>query len=298
MKNEERTKVEELLREIKSRISTAGLTVIVFLILELALRFLFRIPFPFMISYLLVFWLLTIFIFSWLIKTQKTCAGINNIHFGYFVFELSMLTVLIHYIGGIEWIGAIFYIFTIIYANFFLSRKKGLLITLIAFTFFTGLVFLEYFEIIPHYDLFSITGLYKDFSYIVTTLLPIAGGAFILISLATGIFADRLKEKTRELVVAYQSLEKTKASLEIKVKERTGELEKERVSLEEKVKGRTQELKELIEKQEKMVQQRTKELQEKVKELERFQKLAVGRELKMIELKKEIEKFKKPLNSK
>jgi len=34
------------------------------------------------------------------------------------------------------------------------------------------------------------------------------------------------------------------------------------------------------------VKKRTKELQEKVQELERFQKLAVGRELKMIELKK------------
>jgi len=44
---------------------------------------------------------------------------------------------------------------------------------------------------------------------------------------------------------------------------------------------------------EKEVEERTKELREKLEELERFQKIAVGRELKMIELKKEVERLKK-----
>jgi len=52
------------------------------------------------------------------------------------------------------------------------------------------------------------------------------------------------------------------------------------------------EVKALQENLEKKVEERTKELQRRVEELEKFHKLTVGRELKMIELKKEIKKLK------
>lgn len=51
-------------------------------------------------------------------------------------------------------------------------------------------------------------------------------------------------------------------------------------------------LKELTVNLEKRVQERTRELEKKIKELERFYRVTVGRELKMIELKKEIKKIK------
>ncbi|MEM3373977.1 MAG: hypothetical protein QXE31_02030 [Candidatus Woesearchaeota archaeon] len=44
---------------------------------------------------------------------------------------------------------------------------------------------------------------------------------------------------------------------------------------------------------EKKVEEKTKELQTKIKELEKFQKIIINRELKMIELKKQIEELKK-----
>lgn len=72
-------------------------------------------------------------------------------------------------------------------------------------------------------------------------------------------------------------------------------LEEEKMSLEIKVGARTKELKELNENLEEEVRRRTKEVYEKIEQLERFQKIAVGRELKMVEFKKEITRLKEEL---
>jgi len=55
------------------------------------------------------------------------------------------------------------------------------------------------------------------------------------------------------------------------------------------------ELKKFQRQLEQMVEGRTKELKEKVDELEKFNRLTIGRELKMIELKQEIETLKEKL---
>lgn len=69
------------------------------------------------------------------------------------------------------------------------------------------------------------------------------------------------------------------------------ETEEAKTALEVRVAARTRELKELAGGLEERAKERTKEIQKKVADLERFQRLAVGRELKMIELKREIKKL-------
>ncbi|MBI4101501.1 MAG: HAMP domain-containing protein [Candidatus Nealsonbacteria bacterium] len=89
-----------------------------------------------------------------------------------------------------------------------------------------------------------------------------------------GELASSINNMVRDLKKSQEILEETKSALEVRVEARTRELTRVADSLDQKVKEKTQ------------------ELQEKINDLERFQKLAVGRELKMIELKKELEDFK------
>jgi len=92
-----------------------------------------------------------------------------------------------------------------------------------------------------------------------------------------GELANQFNAMILELKSARRLLEEEKEVLEIRVRARTQELEELAKSLEEKVK------------------ERTKELEERIGELEKFHSLTVGRELKMIELKKELERLEKEL---
>jgi len=73
------------------------------------------------------------------------------------------------------------------------------------------------------------------------------------------------------------------------------ELEEARDVLEIRVKARTEELEELANSLDEQVKERTKELQERIDELERFHKLTVGREMKMVELKEKIQELEEQI---
>lgn len=96
-----------------------------------------------------------------------------------------------------------------------------------------------------------------------------------------GVVTKSLQDNFIGLLRAQDEIESAKSSIE-----------ESKTVLEIKVKARTRELRELSENLDKQVKERTKKLQEKNKELGKFNELAVGRELKMIELKKEIEELK------
>jgi len=103
--------------------------------------------------------------------------------------------------------------------------------------------------------------------------------------------AKMLVRRDFELMEIKEKREKEIAEL----KKTKTELEEMKAVLEIKVRARTSELEELARNLEEQIKERTKELQKKVEDLERFYKLTVGRELKMVELKKEIARLKEEL---
>lgn len=107
-------------------------------------------------------------------------------------------------------------------------------------------------------------------------------------------FHLELEEKVRERTA---ELSKVKTGLEQAVQERTKELETARkqlesvnVDLESKVRDRTEELEKVKKSLEQLVVERTQKLEEKLREVEELNKAMIGRELRMIELKDQLEK--------
>jgi C4-dicarboxylate-specific signal transduction histidine kinase len=91
---------------------------------------------------------------------------------------------------------------------------------------------------------------------------------------------DQLSARAQALGRLTKKLEEIKSSLEIRILARTRELQEGAQKLEEQVQGRT------------------RELRDKITELEKFNSLAVGRELKMVELKEEIARLNEELRHK
>lgn len=220
---------------------------------------------------LLLLWIFSDFIFRYFVKKQTTSKGINDLYF-YFdiLIELPILAVIVYLIGGVEWVGAIFFLFPIVFTSVFFSRERALIICSVATFYYLLVVILPFLDLIPFSSYYPIEEeLYKDSTFITLNIVYFIF-TFYLISIIANIPVNMLKKKTQLLRKAKDNLENERKSLEEKVKKRTQELEDEKIHLSEKVK------------------ERTMDLQGRVDELERFHSLVKDRELKMVELKKEI----------
>ena len=98
-----------------------------------------------------------------------------------------------------------------------------------------------------------------------------------------------LEELNTKLEAKKDELEKSVSKLD----ESNKKLEEIRGSLEKEVAIRTKALEEANNELESKIEERTRELREKVETLETMNKTMTGRELRMLELKKELKKYKK-----
>lgn len=216
---------------------------------------------------------------------------VNQASLGYFILQITEVTALLIAIsyfdatlfGGI----AVLMLYVMFCYLGFTRRIYPRLITLCCGVGYIAMASLEYFGITKYHDFYN-TGvdLYQNHPlFKVTTLFML--GFYICFAFYGDVFLKKmrntieiLREKTKELTEKERELREAKTALEIKVE------------------ARTEELKELAENLEEQVRERTRELQEKISELQKFQKLTVGRELKMIEFKREIKELKNQLESK
>jgi len=263
--------------------------IIVFLFAALILKAFFGVAFPNILFFLVSFMALSTVVYDLLfhqIKEPKISQIVNG-YFGYLLLDIIILTMIIYIIGGITWIGFIFYALYI-FTNFLLFPRSYLLFfVLYSSLLYTLLVAIQYLGIFPPQFIFSLEErVPQNFPYVFATWI-IAVIFLWVLTYYSDIFYKMLQGKIEELQKTRRMLEEAGVSLEIRVRARTDELLEERKSLERKVQERTKDL-----------EKERRELARRVVELEKFHRAAVGRELKMRELKKEITSLQKELKAK
>jgi len=289
---------EILLKKVTWGIFSTTIILVIFLIFIKTFEYFLKLPFSSWLYFSLLFWIGSLIGFFYYVKGKKDIVSINRAHLRFFILHVVMLTIAVHYLGGIESFGAMLYVLLIIYAVFLLPEKHRFIVMLACVLSFSGLVFLEYYGVIPHQIVSRPTGVYKDIKQVSVRLIT-ALSIFIFSILVSNRYSNTIERQSINLLEIQNELKIVNRNLRKKVKElelaEVG-LSEAKETLEIKVTARVQELEELTQGLEKKVKKRTKELEQKIVEMEKFQKFAVGREIKMIELKKKIKELKKRNN--
>jgi len=145
----------------------------------------------------------------------------GNVHI---IVDLAVLTVLLHYTGGIENLFIFYFIFHVILAGILLHYRVAYLVATWAIFLVLLLVGLEYYEVIPHVHLegFAAANLHQQGSYIAGVLIALSTCLYASAYMVTSVSGELRKrqrevvslqqkgltEKTRELAEASQELAK------------------------------------------------------------------------------------------
>ena len=119
------------------------------------------------------------------------------------ILDLLSLTALIHFSGGVENPFIFYFIFHLIIASIILSKRVSYVLATLNTVLLSSLIFLEYYEILPHYPLnnFLPESLWRDPLYILGVLFVFTSTLFFSVYLATTITqtAREREAETREL---------------------------------------------------------------------------------------------------
>lgn len=198
---------EELRRGIVRTIVIRRITLGVFSVVALVVLFASGMSYLNPLLYSPLVWFVLTFPFKLLIDRQRTIRTLHWAHTAFFVAEVVLITFLVHYMGGSEWIGVTFYLFTVIYANIFLTRFQGALVTLLVVCAYSALVLGEYAGFIPHRELFAATTApHRNLGYALATILAGAVGTSAVVAFTVRAFTDVFAHKNRMLAARERQL--------------------------------------------------------------------------------------------
>jgi len=106
--------------------------------------------------------------------------------------DLVILTLILHFSGGIENPFSFFFVFHMIIASILRSRRQSYIQAALACLLFGSMVWLEYSGLVQHYALEGFAGhtLYHDGVFVLGTLLVFSATLFLVVFMTTSIVAQ------------------------------------------------------------------------------------------------------------
>jgi signal transduction histidine kinase len=131
----------------------------------------------------------------------------RNIHFQIST-DLVLLTLLLHYSGGIENPFVVYFVFHMAIASSLLSVRESYLLATLAVTLLTLMTWLEFKGFVPHYCLrgFIANGFHADGFYIFGTVTALASMLYLVVFMTSDI-ATKLHQQERAYRQANEVLE-------------------------------------------------------------------------------------------
>jgi len=140
----------------------------------------------------------------------------RNFAFTQVIVDLIALTVLLHFIGGIESPFFMFYLFHVGFGSMMLSRRDAYRVMVLAMGLFVLLVVAEFLGWLPHVHLegFVPPDLYQEQGYVAAVLVSFAATLIVLTAGATAIMAELRRQWEQQAWAKERELEATARKLD------------------------------------------------------------------------------------
>jgi hypothetical protein len=201
------SEADEVRAEIQAQLrynSARGWVLGGFWLLVFVVRVLFHIPVAVEILLGLSLWLGANVLYALRLRRCTAVTEIQTLTLGYLVLELTILTGCVHFLGGVEWSGVLFFGLIVADASVALPPARTYLIAALAVLLFSVLVLAEYSGIVTHRPFFlpGLT-LHYDLTWVTLTLLSTLG-ALLYMAHAGSRLAWAVRQQQEELRAAYR----------------------------------------------------------------------------------------------
>ncbi|HLB26521.1 MAG TPA: GGDEF domain-containing protein [Dehalococcoidia bacterium] len=166
--------------------------------------------------------------YRWRLAYVRVERTLDRLHYLLLALELFFHTAIVYFLGGLSWLGAIAYIYSLMYATVFLSWRQAVAFTAAVGVAFLTIISLDAAALVPHqWYLPQGPDRFRDLQFVVPTVVAFAGVlatvTFWMVFIGAEVRRDRDEalRANAELIAVQGQLRALNEELERKVEERT-----------------------------------------------------------------------------